>query len=97
MNKHATKAAPTSRPIDPDTMAQRHSSDARTRTVPSRRKAAGVILVMHETLVLEIGTAREVVSRHLKALEAEGLLRTGRGRIEILDAAALEQRLSGAA
>lgn len=75
-----------------DSVAQRL-----VRYLVRRRNAAGVILVTHETLALEIGTAREVVSRHLKALEAEGLLRTGRGRIEILDAAALEQRLSGAA
>jgi len=60
-----------------------------------RRGDGGVIEATHETLALEIGTAREVVSRHLKSLEAEGLLRTGRGRIEILDPVALGARLTG--
>ena len=51
-----------------------------------RRCAAGdTIDTTHEALALEVGTAREVISRQLKALEARGLLRTARGRIEILD------------
>jgi CRP/FNR family transcriptional regulator len=57
--------------------------------------AGNTVATTHEALALEIGTAREVVTRHLKALEAEGLLRTGRGRIEILEPAALTRRLSG--
>lgn len=44
----------------------------------------GLIEVTHETLATEIGTAREVVSRHLKSMEQAGLLETQRGRIRIL-------------
>ncbi|MCP5151616.1 MAG: Crp/Fnr family transcriptional regulator [Chromatiales bacterium] len=52
--------------------------------------------VTHHTLAVEVGTAREVVSRHLKRLEVEGRVRLGRGRIELLDRPALE-RIAGRA
>ena len=45
--------------------------------------------VTHQQLAVELGTAREVVSRHLKKLEREGLLALGRGRIVIQDKAKL--------
>lgn len=41
--------------------------------------------VTHEMLAGSTGSAREVVSRTLKVLEAEGVLRTGRARILIRD------------
>jgi CRP/FNR family transcriptional regulator len=43
----------------------------------------------HEQLALEIGTAREVVSRHLKGLEQEGLIGLKRGSITLLRPGAL--------
>lgn len=61
----------------------------------AKQGAAGAIEATHEQLALEIGSAREVVSRHLKALESEGLLRTGRGRIEVLRPDELARRLGG--
>lgn len=45
----------------------------------------------HQLLAAELGTAREVVSRHLKRFEQQGWVRLGRGRIEVLDRAALER------
>lgn len=39
----------------------------------------------HQQLAAEIGTAREVVSRHLKAFERRGWIRLGRGRVELRD------------
>lgn len=45
--------------------------------------------VTHEQLALEIGSAREVVGRQLKALSADGLIEIHRGRIEIPDRNAL--------
>ena len=41
--------------------------------------------VTHQQLAVELGTAREVVSRHLKKFEREGLVELGRGRIRVLD------------
>ena len=46
--------------------------------------------VTHQQLAVELGTAREVVSRHLKRFETRGWLRLGRGRISITDAESLE-------
>ena len=48
-----------------------------------------VIAITHDRLATEIGTAREVVSRHLKALEGASLVSLSRGAITVLDRAAL--------
>lgn len=45
--------------------------------------------VTHHDLAVELGTAREVVSRHLKRLESRGWISLGRGQIEITDPAEL--------
>jgi CRP/FNR family transcriptional regulator len=52
---------------------------------------SGTAAVTHQALAVELGTAREVVSRHLKQLEGQGLLELGRGRIVLLDPPALQQ------
>ena len=41
--------------------------------------------ITHQALATEIGTAREVVSRKLRRFETDGLIRSSRGKIEILD------------
>jgi len=45
----------------------------------------------HREIAAELGTAREVVSRHLEAFERRGLVRRGRGTIEIVDRAGLDR------
>ncbi|PYF04052.1 Crp/Fnr family transcriptional regulator [Rhodopseudomonas faecalis] len=45
--------------------------------------------ITHQQLAAEIGTAREVVSRHLKAFEKRGWVSLGRGRVELRKAAPL--------
>lgn len=45
----------------------------------------------HQEIAAELGTAREVVSRHLKRMEAAGLVRLGRSTLEILDRPGLER------
>lgn len=57
-----------------------------TRTVKQPR-----LTITHQTLATELGTAREVISRLLKAFERNGWLRLHRGSIEILDREALAQ------
>lgn len=52
-----------------------------------RREAS----VTHQALAVELGTAREVVSRHLKRMESRGWLELGRGQITVLDPAALQE------
>ncbi len=51
--------------------------------------ADSTVHATHEQLALEIGTAREVVSRHLKGLEQEGLISMKRGSITLLRPGAL--------
>ncbi len=52
------------------------------------------VKVTHQGLAVEMGTAREVVSRQLKDFEAHGWVRLGRGYIEILDQPALQGMLA---
>lgn len=47
----------------------------------------------HRELAAELGSAREVISRHLKRFEAYGWVELGRGTIEIMDASALRNLL----
>ena len=49
-----------------------------------------VVTTTHAQLAIELGTSREVISRKLKDLERSGVVRLARGRVELLDRAALE-------
>ncbi len=49
----------------------------------------------HQALADELGTVREIVSRLLRRFERAGWVRTGRERIDILDAPALRQLAAG--
>jgi CRP/FNR family transcriptional regulator len=52
----------------------------------------GRVLTSHARIAAHLGTAREVVTRQLRRLEARGLLETTRGEIRILDPVALAAR-----
>jgi CRP/FNR family transcriptional regulator len=58
---------------------------------------ADSIAATHQTLAVELGTAREVVSRQLKEFERRGWVRLHRGRVDILDADALRALTENAA
>jgi CRP/FNR family transcriptional regulator len=47
-------------------------------------RKAGTIQITHQQMANELGTAREVVSRLLKQLEKQGLIKNHRGQIEII-------------
>ena len=49
-----------------------------------QRRPQGTIVITHQELAVELGTAREVVSRLLKELEREGKVSLGRGKIEFI-------------
>jgi CRP/FNR family transcriptional regulator len=51
----------------------------------------GAVEVTHQQLAGELGTAREVVSRHLKRMENNGLVELGRGWVRVKDPAALDR------
>lgn len=54
-----------------------------------RAEDGGYVPATHQELAEELGTAREIISRHLKRLEAAGFVALGRGRISLTDAAGL--------
>lgn len=56
------------------------------RRLLALREADGTVPATHEALAAELGTAREVVSRRLKAFERTGLVTLARGRIAVTDA-----------
>lgn len=49
----------------------------------------GLLQATHQAIAAELGTAREVVSRQLKAFERRGLVRLARGELTLLDPAGL--------
>jgi CRP/FNR family transcriptional regulator len=50
----------------------------------------GMIRCTHEAIAVELGTAREVVSRLLGELKNKGAVKLGRGKIEVTDLAQLK-------
>ncbi|MDR6551019.1 Crp/Fnr family transcriptional regulator [Paenibacillus qinlingensis] len=49
------------------------------------------LFITHNCLSMELGTAREVISRILKVLEKRGIIKLSRGKITIRDRGALER------
>lgn len=58
----------------------------------SQSATQAVIALTHEKLASEIGTAREVISRHLNSMEKDSLVKLSRGEIEIIDREGLANR-----
>ncbi len=54
------------------------------------------LVATHQQLADELGTVREIVSRLLRRFERDGLVRLGRERIEVVDAAGLQRVCAGA-
>jgi CRP/FNR family transcriptional regulator len=69
-----------------------HHVDVRVAAFLLRSAEEGVVSRTHGEIADELGTSREVVTRILKDLEADGLIATSRGRIAVLRADLLEQR-----
>lgn len=65
------------------------SIDYRLAKVLIELHERGQTEVTHNALAVELGTAREVVSRHLKRMEKRGLIALARGKITVLDSAEL--------
>jgi len=66
------------------------SIDARLAAALLALDEEGVANITHQDLAVELGTAREVVSRHLKRFESEGWVRLGRGQVAVADRRRLE-------
>jgi CRP/FNR family transcriptional regulator len=54
---------------------------------------AGPVSATHQEIAVELASAREVVSRHLKRLESAGLVRLGRSSLEVCDPEGLRRLL----
>lgn len=65
------------------------SIDARLARTLLKLDRDGKQDVTHQELAVELGTAREVISRHLKKFEKDGLIELGRGRVAVTDPGAL--------
>jgi CRP/FNR family transcriptional regulator len=50
----------------------------------ARADEAGTVPITHQEIAVELGTVREVVSRHLKRLESSGLVALGRSTVQVL-------------
>lgn len=60
-----------------------------------RTDESGHLNATHQDLAVELGTAREVVSRHLKEFQRRGWLELTRGQIALADRAGLESLAGG--
>lgn len=69
-----------------ESIEQRLASFLLERTQPEHP----VLQATHQDIATEIGTAREVVSRQLKALAERGVVSLSRGSVTVLDRTALE-------
>jgi len=57
-----------------------------------RSQAQNPVLITHQEIASELGSSREVISRLLEDFSEQGLLRSGRGEVEILDNQGLKMR-----
>jgi len=68
-----------------------HMDHRLANTLLKQSKGLRLIKTTHQELAIELGTAREVVSRLLKEFEHQGWVKLYRGRIEILNPGQLNQ------
>ena len=74
-----------------DEVAFRRLDQRVAALLASRARRGNPIPVTHQEIAAELGSAREAVSRVLEDLDAKGLIRSTRGRIEVTDPVALER------
>ena len=58
----------------------------------ARSRVENPIEITHQEIAAELGSSREVISRILEDFAAQGLIRTGRGTLQILETEELESR-----
>ena len=86
-------------------LLMQRTAELATRSIDQRLAAAllaaadryypeKIIMLTHEQLAVEVGTAREVISRRLANFEKQGLIFRHRGAVEILSSRDLEHLLT---
>lgn len=58
------------------------------------RQNGDIIEMTHDEIAIELGTAREVISRVIKSLERAGYIQLSRGKVRVLSRKALEEKMS---
>lgn len=70
-----------------------HKMDGRVAEFLIQMKREGNILtITHDAIAMELGTAREVISRIMKEFQQKGWVSLSRGKINLLDLEALEKK-----
>jgi CRP/FNR family transcriptional regulator len=70
-----------------------HRMDTRVAALLlERSRLSAVVHLTHQEIAAELGSSREVISRILEDFASLGLIRSGRGQIEVLDPPALQSR-----
>ena len=77
-----------------DTIAFATIEQRLARRLLAEAGATAMVGKTHQQLASDVGSVREIVSRHLGEWERNGWVRNSRGQIEILDRAALASRRS---
>lgn len=57
-----------------------------------RARVQNPLRITHQEIASELGSSREVISRLIEDLSSEGIIRSGRGSIDVLDIELLESR-----
>jgi CRP/FNR family transcriptional regulator len=70
-----------------------HRVDTRVASfLLNRSRIQNPIHITHQEIAAELGSSREVISRILEGFASEGMIRSARGMVEILDFEALQTR-----
>lgn len=78
-----------------ESIATRNVDVRLARWMLENRSSDNLLEVSHKMLAFELGTAREVVSRHLKDFEQNGWVKLSRKNIELVDMDAMYQLTEG--
>ena len=75
-----------------DTVALATVEQRLARRILAEADATWTVAKTHQQLAADIGSVREIVSRHLGDWERKGWIKSNRGRIQVLDSHALASR-----
>jgi len=78
-----------------ESIATRNVDVRMARWLIENKSAGNHVEISHKALAFELGTAREVVSRHLKEFEENGMVKLSRANIELINLDAMHQYIEG--